>query len=615
MEYQDEEEFTSKVKVTKGTWTKIFKVMTRNRKLVILLFVLVLCVVGTDLANPLINQYSIHTFFESNDPARFDKLPTIMVIYFSMAIFTVIVTFGFISVATKLEAYTAYELRKEAYEKLQRLSFSYFDTTQQGWIMARMTSDSRNLSEILSWGLFDILWGGLTMIGILIVLMIANFQLSLIIVGLGVVLFTLTIFFRKVMLKNYRLVRKINSSITAAYNEGFMGANTSKSLVIEEDNKRDFKSKSMHYKRKALTAAVFSGFFGPVVFFLGYIGVGGILYSGGIQVLNNAIQVSVLYLFVQNTIRFFDPILTVTRVIGDFQQAGASAERIISLIEEPIDIIDTPEVIEKYGTTLSPKTDNFEKIRGDIEFKNVSFKYKVGNMVLDNFNLSIKAGQTIGLVGHTGSGKSTIINLVCRFYEPTLGEIIIDGKNYKERSKNWLHSNIGYVLQSPQLFSGTIKDNIKYGKLDATDEEIIAAAKLVRADEFIDPLPLGYDTEIGEGGSKLSQGERQLISFARAIIGDPSILVLDEATSSIDTKTESLIQSAIDKVLNGRTSFIVAHRLSTVVNADQIIVLDHGIILEKGTHSELLAKEGVYYDLYRNQFINEHAEKLENSEN
>lgn len=317
----------------------------------------------------------------------------------------------------------------------------------------------------------------------------------------------------------------------------------------------------------------------------------------------------VFVMFISYTIQFFDPVSQLAGTIAEIQQAQASAERIISLVETEPDIWDKKEVIEKYGDLFTPKKENWEQINGDIEFKNLYFSYKNGEKVFQNFNLNIKKGQTIALVGETGSGKSTIVNLLCRFYEPTSGEILIDGKDYRQRSLLWLQSNLGYVLQSPHLFSGTIKDNIRYGKLDATDEEIIRAAKLVDAHQFIMETENGYDTDVGENGGNLSTGQKQLISFARAIVGNPAIFVLDEATSSIDTETERVIQNAIEKVLSDRTSFVVAHRLSTIVSADKIIVLRKGKIEESGTHGELLRNKGYYYRLYTNQLLQEKEEE------
>ena len=372
-------------------------------------------------------------------------------------------------------------------------------------------------------------------------------------------------------------------------------------------------------RNRSIKASVFSSLYWPTILFLGYIGIAVVLGLGanlveGGKWLGTGITVATLYLFVDYSIKFFDPVMMIARVLTDLQQAQASAERVLQLIDEKADIEDTAEVIEKYGDIYNFKKENWEKIKGDIEFKNVTFNYKNTDLnVLENFNLEIKSGQMIAFVGETGSGKSTIVNLICRFYEPTEGDILIDGKSYKERSQSWLHANLGYVLQTPQLFSGTIKDNIRYGKLDATDEEIIHAAKLANAHEFITKLENGYDTFVGESGNKLSLGEKQLISFARAVVSDPSIIVLDEATSSIDTENEKTILEAIQTVLKNRTSLVIAHRLSTVVDADKIIVLRQGKILESGTHKELLAKKGYYFELYKNQFMQELENQMINN--
>jgi ATP-binding cassette, subfamily B, bacterial len=342
--------------------------------------------------------------------------------------------------------------------------------------------------------------------------------------------------------------------------------------------------------------------------FLISIGVALVYVVGGNFVINIGLSIGTLYLFTNYVWQFFEPVNNVAMIYANFQQAQASAERIVSLIETEADIADKPEVIKKYGTLFKQNLENVEDIKGDIEFRNVSFKYQVGEQILTDFQLNVEAGQSIALVGHTGAGKTTIVNLLCRFYEPTQGEILIDGTDYRERSMSWLHSNLGYVLQDPHLFSGSVMENIRYGNLNATDEEVIAAAKAVEAHQFIMKFENGYDTECGEGGSRLSVGQKQLVSFARAIIADPKILVLDEATSSVDTETEAAIQIAINKLLKGRTSIIVAHRLSTIVHSDRILVLDNGQIIEEGTHKELIQKRGAYHKLYTNQYSEEMLE-------
>ena len=577
-------------------WRKIFKTVFKKKKYAYGLIISISFLAVLDTLYPFINKYALDHYFGENP--SFDNVGLFIGLYIGVALLYGLTIFSFIFFAGKVEAYTSYELRKEAYLNLQKLPFSYFDRTQQGWIMARLTSDSRKLSEIISWGVVDLLWGLLTMLGILGILMVLNIKLALIILIILPIILGITIFINSRILKAYRSARKENSKITAALNEGFMGANATKSLVIEDANYEEFKSKSFKYKRASLRAVALSALFGPIVFITCYFAVGTTIYVGTII----AINVPLLYIFVDYTIKFFDPVMNISQILGDFKQAQASAERIIALTEEKPEIYDTPEVIEKYGTIFDPKYENFEEIKGDVEFKNVTFRYNNGEEVLKNFNLNIKAGSSVALVGHTGSGKSTLVNLICRFYEPTAGEILIDGKNYKDRSITWLHSNLGYVLQTPQLFTGTILENVRYGNLNASDEDCIKALKMVAADEFIEKLDEKYNTNVGEGGGKLSLGEKQLISFARAIVSDPKILILDEATSSIDTETEGKIQNAIDVSMKGRTTFMIAHRLSTVVNADLILVMRDGEVVESGNHKELLNKKGFYFELYRTQF-------------
>ncbi len=605
-DYENEFEESEHLITAKEPWKKIIKTVLKHKGLTVGLILSVVFSVILDVGYPLLNSYAIETYFQGTDPNRFNSVGWFIAMYMIAAILFGVSIWAFLFFASKLEVMVSYELRKEAYLNLQKLSFSYFDQTAQGWIMARLTSDARRLSEILSWGMVDFIWALLSMFGILGILLAYNAKLALVVICVLPIVLGVVILIRMKILKAYREARAYNSKITAAYNEGFMGAKATKSLVIEEKNSMEFHKKAYDYKRASLRAVLFSALFGPFVFIMCYFTVGSTLYIGTLI----SVSIPTLYLFVDYAIRFFEPVMSISQVIGDFQQAQASAERIISLIDQESEIVDSPEVIEKYGTIMKPKYENFEPLIGDVEFKDVTFKYNKGETVLKNFNLHIKAGSNVALVGHTGSGKSTIVNLICRFYEPTTGQILIDGKDYKERSITWLHSNLGYVLQTPQLFTGTILDNVRYGKLDATDEECINALKLVAADEFITKLPDGYNSNVGESGNKLSLGEKQLISFARAIIANPSILVLDEATSSIDTKTESMIQNAIDVVLKGRTSFMIAHRLSTVVNCDLILVMRDGEVVESGKHHELLEKKGYYFELYKNQMSDAAITKL-----
>ena len=517
----------------------------------------------------------------------------------------VVTIYLFLYLGGKVEVGVCYTIRRQAFRKLQELPFSYYDRMPVGYLMSRMTSDTQRLGETIGWSLLDLAWGAVMIVASSITMFLLNWKMTLVVLLVVPPLAVISWWFQQRILRSYRAVRKTNSQITGAFNEGIMGAKTTKTLVREEKNMAEFTVLTHEMKRSSVRAATLSSVYLPIVVSLGSVATAYALWRGGQQVLIGGMTLGVLQVFVNYTVQFFEPIRNIAGVFAEMQSAQAAAERVLTLLETAPDIVDSPEVEERYGDNFHPKKENWPALRGDVEFCHVDFQYKEGEKVLSDFNLKISAGETVALVGPTGAGKSTVVNLVCRFYEPTGGEIRIDGVNYKERSQLWLQSNLGYVLQEPRLFSGTVRDNIRYARLNASDEEVEEAARMVNAESFILRLPKGYDTDVGEGGSRLSTGEKQLISFARAILADPRIFVLDEATSSVDTQTEQIIQQAISKVLTGRTSFIIAHRLSTVRTADRILVIDGGKIQEMGTHQELLRKKGAYYKLYTNQFQEE----------
>ena len=585
-----------------GIWKRFFKYLKQFKSWLILLSFLMVIVAGIDAVIPLMTKYAIDNFIAKK---TVDNLPIFAIVYLCIVACQAINVKLFILQAGKIETHLAYHIRKLGFKRLQELSFTYYDNSSVGWLMARLTSDVARLSEIISWGLIDFVWAIVMMICFICIMLYNSVSLTLISMCVVPPLFIIGTIFQKKILSSYRKVRRLNSKLTADFSEEVSGAKTTKTLVREEENLMEFKEDSGKMRASSIKAATFSALFLPIVISMGSIGTGLALWIGGNKVLTGAITYGTYVMFLSYTVQFFDPVSQLAGTLAELQNAQASAERVINLIETEPDICDRKDVIEKYGTIFDPKKENWEPIKGDIEFKNVSFAYKNGEKVLKNFNLKINKGETIALVGETGSGKSTIVNLICRFYEPTSGTILIDGKDYKDRSLLWLQSNLGYVLQSPHLFSGSVKDNIKYGKLDATDEEIINAAKLVNAHDFIMKMEDGYDSDVGEGGGKLSTGEKQLVSFARAIVSNPSIFVLDEATSSIDTETEKMIQNAIEKVLLNRTSFVVAHRLSTIVGANKILVIKNGKITEAGNHDQLIKKRGYYYKLYTNQLLKE----------
>jgi len=588
------------------TWKRLFKYLFRYKYTTIGLIIFMISLALADAVLPQMTRIAIDDFIIPNTT---EGLDVFILKFVGLAVWFSSNVFAFIAIAGRIEMELTYDIREEAFDKLQKLSLSYYDKTQNGWIMARMTSDIRRLGEVISWGIVDVVWGTTMMLIISIFMLVSNWRLALYTLAVIPILIIVSIYFQRIILKAYRIVRKINSKITGSFSEGISGAKTTKTLVAEEKNLNNFKELTGDMKTHSIRAAVFSAMFLPIVLSLSSIGIALILWKGGEGVVAGSVTYGVLVLFISYATQFFEPVREVARVLAQFQQAQASAERVLSLIDIDPDVKDGKEILDIYGDILEPKKENWEPIEGNISFEDVTFYYNEKERILENFNLEVKKGQTIALVGETGSGKSTIVNLICRFYEPVDGKIKIDGIDYKKRSINWLHENIGYVLQSPHLFSGTIKENLMYGKLDATDEEVVEAAKIVNAHDFIMELPNKYETQVGEGGGKLSTGEKQLISFGRAIIRNPSIFVLDEATSCIDTETERKIQSALERILKDRTSFIIAHRLSTIVNADRILVISKGKIIEEGNHNQLIRKKGYYYNLYSNQFKKENLEK------
>lgn len=603
----EEQEFNTDHLDTK-LWRRILKHFFVYKKDLTIIFISMISIACVDIAFPYLNKLAIDYFVLEN--GDLSKLWPFGLIYGFLILVQVFVVYFFIKFTGKVEMQFAYDIRNQAFKKLQELSFSYYDKTPQGWIMARMTSDIGRLADIVSWSIIDLIWGSTLIIGVSIVMLVVNWRLALLVLVVVPFLAYISIIFQKKILQRYRLTRKINSKITAAYSEGILGAKTTKTMGLEDQQSAEFRELTSSMKSESVKAAILSAAFMPIVMGLGAFSSAMLIWIGGQQVLVGTIAFGTLVLFTQYASQFFEPLRQIARLLAEFQMAQASAERVLSLLNADVDLVDRDDVVEKYGSILEPKTEVYEKVKGDVEFDNVSFYYKEEEPVLVNFNLKVNRGETIALVGETGSGKSTIVNLICRFYEPKSGVIRIDGVNTKDRSLGWLHSNLGYVLQAPHLFSGTIKENIRYGDLNASDEAIVEAAKRVSAHEFIMNMEEGYDTEVGEGGGRLSTGQKQLISFARAILANPSIFILDEASSSIDTETEQIIQIAIESVLHDKTTFIIAHRLSTIVNADRILLIDKGRIVEDGTHSQLMHKKGRYYRLYTNQFNEDRQNEL-----
>ena len=516
--------------------------------------------------------------------------------------------------ACKAELYIGRDLKRETFNHLQTLSFSYFNQNSVGYTHARVMSDTDRIASTLAWGLMEAVWYIAYLLLAIVMMFLLNWKLALCVMVIVPVLVLSGVYFQKKLVFFHRRVREQNSKITGAFNEGITGAKTTKTLVIEDKVEREFDALTGEMKRLSVRAMHFRGVFMSTTAFAASIALAIVLWRGGVITQRGVMLIGTLSVFMNYAQGMMEPIQWLVQVLSALTNVQVNVERFTRLMETESEVSDTPQVVAKYGDNFHPKRENWEPLYGSIEFRDVSFRYPDGDSyVLEHFHLSVPQGTNVAIVGETGAGKSTLVNLVCRFFEPTSGQILIDGRDARERSQLWLHSNIGYVLQTPHLFSGSVKENIRYGRLDATDEEVVEAAKMVNAHDFITHMEHGYDSDVGEGGGQLSTGEKQLISFARAILANPRIFVLDEATSSIDTKTEALVQEAISTLLTGRTSFLIAHRLSTIRKADLILVVRAGKIIERGTHQELMALGGYYADLYNKQFETESAETVFNA--
>ena len=593
------------------TWAKLLPFLKPYSKQMAVVLIFMLCGAACDIAYPLLSGYAVDTFVT---PHTSQGITGFALLYLSVVLLQMVGTIVFARLALRVEMYLGRDLKKKLFVHLQTLSFSYYNTTPVGTIMARVMSDTNRIGSVFAWSLVDIFWSAAYVIGSMAVMLSVNWQLALLVIGVVPVIALLTLYFQKRILRINRQARRINAEITRHYNEGISGAKTSKTLVIEDKNTAAFQEVTSRMRETTVRGVLLNAVYVPIIGFLTALAVAFVITGGGSMVLWGTIGIGELTVFTSFALNIADPVQTLARTISNFIATQANIERVSALLELRPDITDTPEVIQRYGTSFDPKRENWEPLIGHITFEDVTFRYPDGTEnVLEHFNLDVPAGTTVAIVGETGAGKSTLVNLCCRFFEPTGGRILIDGRDYRERSQLWLHSNIGYVLQTPHLFSGSIKENIRYGRLDATDEEIVAAAKLTGAHDFITHMEHGYDSDVGEGGGQLSTGEKQLISVARAVLANPRIFVLDEATASIDTKTEALIQEAISTMLTGRTSFLIAHRLSTIRKADMILVVRGGKIVERGTHQQLMEQGGYYADLYNKQFETESAENVLNA--
>ncbi len=590
-----EEEFTTKF--NGKTVLRILSTLKPYRKTVIVFIISIAIIAFLDSYFTYLSKRIVD---EGVIPHNREQIIHLAIVYGLLMIIQAIFVFTMIVTTGILGQRVHYQLRKDMFSNIQKQSLSYFDKTPVGWIMSRFTSDAERIADLVTWGLLDISWAIFNISVALVFMIKINLKLALIVLIIVPIIIVISMLFKTKIIAEYRKVRKINSKITGAYNENITGVRVVKSLRREELNLKKFGNLTSAMYRASYKAAWFSALFLPSVQLLSAIALGAVIWYGGIQFDLGLLTIGGIQAFFSYITFMLWPIQDLARVYANMQQSVAAAERVFSLIDSK------PEITDRSGAK------RVNSIRGDIKFDHVYFYYEEGKPILEDFNLYVKAGENIALVGPTGGGKTTIVNLLCRFYEPREGKITINGENYTNFTLNSIHSRIGMVLQTPHLFSGSIRENIRYGKPGATDKEIERAAKLSGAHQFISELKKGYETEVGEGGNLLSVGQKQLISLARAILVDPDIFIMDEATSSIDTISEELIQQGMENLMKKTTSFIIAHRLSTIKKADRIIVIENGEITEMGTHAELIRNQGHYYNLYTTQFKKE-LEKQYNS--
>ena len=575
---------------------------------IIVTMVLTIAATAIDAAWPLFNRYALNHFIGEK---TMDTLWYFVAAYVGLLLFQILLNFISIYHTGRIEMTVDRDLRNDAFTHLQTLSFSFFNQNNVGYLHARVMSDTGKIGEMVAWRMMDLAWNGSYLIFIFVVMLKIQAKLALLVFLMVPAAVIAIAWFQKHLLAGNRKIRELNSTITSDFNEGITGARSIKTLVIEDLMNDDFQKDTDHMFTQSVHTARYSAALISLLTMMSSLVLAVVLTKGGQLTSSGLIMLGTLSVFMSYALNMVEPVQMIIETISALISIQVNIERFVNLMETKSDVADSPEVIAKYGDTFHPKKENWEPLYGDVEFKDVSFRYPDGTeWILQHFNLKVPQGTNVAIVGETGAGKSTLVNLVCRFYEPTKGQVLIDGRDARERSQLWLHANIGYVLQQPHLFSGSIRDNLRYGKPDASDEEIWKALEAVDAVDVVKRMDKGLDSDVGEGGDLLSVGEKQLLSFARALLCNPRILVLDEATSSIDTVTEKKIQNAVSKIIQGRTSFMIAHRLSTVVDADVILAVKDGKIVERGTHKQLMAEKGYYYELYTRQFASMAADLI-----
>ncbi|MGE5775405.1 MAG: ABC transporter ATP-binding protein [Chloroflexota bacterium] len=584
----EEEEYTSQL--TAPVFKRILALLKPHWKWVVGFLITIALTSILDAYFTYLNKQIVDVGIALKDKSA---LTRIVVIYGSFQLLQSAFVFTFIYLAGVLGERVQYDLRKMLFNHLQELSLSYYAQNAVGRMIARVTSDTGRVADLLTWGVVDTTWAIMNITTSVTFMAIINWKLALIVFTIIPVMAYIAIQFRKRILVEYRVTRRTNSKITGAYNENIQGVRVVKALLREDENTKEFQQLTTRMYKASYRAAWLSALFLPTVQIIASLALGVIIGYGGTQITLGLMTIGGIQAFVSYLTFMMWPIQDLARVYAEMQHSIASAERIFKLADTPAEVHDRPDAIPA------------ETLMGKIEFEHVDFYYEDRKPVLTDFSLKVNPGEMIALVGPTGGGKSTIVNLLCRFYEPCEGMIRLNGRDYMDYTLASIHSRIGIVLQTPHLFSGTVRDNIRYGRLDASDEDIVAAAKIAGAHDFIVTLEKGYDQNVGEGGNLLSVGQKQLISLARAVLARPELFIMDEATSSVDTLTEALIQRGMEALMKGRTSFVIAHRLSTIRRANRILVIENGRIAEQGTHAELLKLGGHYYRLYTQQFRHE----------
>jgi len=555
----------------------------------IIALIFMVIVTAAAVSGPYFVKLAIDEGIAKNDLVA---LRNIALIYFGVSAIQVITNIFRVRMMSRVGQHVLYDVRTAMFDHLQKLSLSFYNRYSVGRVITRVINDVGTLREFVTWATLAIVRDLLAIVGILFAMLTLNLRLSLLTFTVLPLMIVATFLFRRAARRNYRKVRAAVSWTNSVLAENVNGVRVVQAFSRQAQNYENFKEYvNRYFLERSLDAAKTASVFTPIVDVLGAIATALVVYIGGTAVLGESITAGVLIAFVLYIDRLFDPIRDLSRRFDTLQSTMAGGERILELLNTPVEVRDAAEAREM-GT-----------IAGDVHFENVSFHYSDDpSLVLDGIDLDVRAGATVALVGETGAGKTTIVKLLTRFHDPTAGCVRVDRVDLRTVTQQSLRRQMGMVLQDPFLFNGSVRENILFGRLEASDDDVIAAAQAVGAHDFITRLKKGYDTSVEEGGATLSVGQRQLISFARALLADPRILILDEATSSVDTQTEQIIQKALATLLKGRTSFVIAHRLSTITSADQIVVIHDGKIIEQGTHSALLANQGMYYDLYKTGF-------------